>query len=460
MNVVRVRHCLLSLGTVRISLGLTMLAVSLLPALACRYNVRDVGFVDLGSEDYRLICYVSDRMEKADRDQIRNACLAALLDTNITPEIQTVSEDSDQWLTLSKELDLEGTPEATLPTAVLISPDLRRFRVPLRGGEALQDSLWDGLEALFDSPQRNEVMQKALSTYGVVVLLPGSDEALNNQARSAAKVAIEAVSERVLKNQLEKKIDQPPSLYELTGTLNREKALIWAMEMKEGLKEPQMAILYGRGRLIGSVLSGDRITNESVLAILGTIGLSCECGLDRSWMQGKMIPLRWDERTYAQTAKSLGFDPENPEVKIEISYILQKGESRRGARPTEATSPNLDLLIPSYGETWIKPQEGTLAIAIASSENGKQANKDNEGETPQVTTVSTEMTSPSSDEKAGSLISKTASDPGVDDSVQEIDASVEDSLSVVATIVMTGVAVGVMSLVGGLIFLLKSRRHR
>ena len=77
MNVVRVRHCLLSLGTVRISLGLTMLAVSLLPALACRYNVRDVGFVDLGSDDYRLICNDSDRMEKDDRDQIRNACMAA-----------------------------------------------------------------------------------------------------------------------------------------------------------------------------------------------------------------------------------------------------------------------------------------------------------------------------------------------------------------------------------------------
>ncbi len=31
-----------------------------LDALACRFNVRDVGFVDLGSEKYRLFIFIPD----------------------------------------------------------------------------------------------------------------------------------------------------------------------------------------------------------------------------------------------------------------------------------------------------------------------------------------------------------------------------------------------------------------
>ncbi len=430
MNVASMGQHVSGRGYKCLSAGLVVFAVTLLTALACRYNVRDVGFVDLGSEDYRLICYVHHQMAKVDQDSVRNTCLAALLDTNIAPEIQAMDASSDQWLSMAKELGLGGNPDATLPTAVLTSPNGRRLSVPLKSGEALQDSLWDGLEALFDSPQRNEIVRRALSTYGVVVLLPGSDEVLNNQARAAATEAIEAVSERVVKNQLEKKIDQPPSLYELTGKLDRERALIWAMEMKPSLKEPQVAILYGRGRLIGSVLSGDKIIKENLLAVLGTIGLSCECGLDRSWMQGKMIPLRWDEKTYTQTAKSLGFDPENPEVKIEISQILQKGESRRGAQPREATSPSLDLLIPSYGETWINPNQ---AAHPAETEHPEQ-------QSPQAAEnqASVQATSPT---------------------INKDDSSTDYSSNVSSTITAVVVGLCVISIGGGLIFLRRSKRH-
>jgi hypothetical protein len=36
-----------------------------------------------------------------------------------------------------------------------------------------------------------------------------------------------------------------------------------------------------------------------------------------------MLPVRWDEDIQAEAAKTLGFDPENPMVKMEISQILR-----------------------------------------------------------------------------------------------------------------------------------------
>ena len=46
-----------------------------------------------------------------------------------------------------------------------------------------------------------------------------------------------------------------------------------------------------------------------------------------TWPQGTRLPVRWDEQLHAQVAKSLGFDPDNPLVKIEVSRII----GRRGS---------------------------------------------------------------------------------------------------------------------------------
>jgi hypothetical protein len=40
-----------------------------------------------------------------------------------------------------------------------------------------------------------------------------------------------------------------------------------------------------------------------------------------------MLPARWDENLQAQAAESLGFDPENPTIKTEISWIIGRGTS-------------------------------------------------------------------------------------------------------------------------------------
>ena len=44
-------------------LGVLLACLLSVEALACRFNVRDVGFVDLGSEPYRLYIFVGDSMQ-------------------------------------------------------------------------------------------------------------------------------------------------------------------------------------------------------------------------------------------------------------------------------------------------------------------------------------------------------------------------------------------------------------
>ena len=100
--------------------------------------------------------------------------------------------------------------------------------------------------------------------------------------------------------------------------------------------------------MIGPVLSGERLSQSSVSAILSTIGLNCECGLDRKWMQGVMVPLKWDRDRKQEIAKQLGFNPESPEIRIEMSQILAKGGPGRGGNRSKIVGDTLDELLTGY----------------------------------------------------------------------------------------------------------------
>ena len=64
-------------------------------ALACRFNVRDVGFVDLGSDPYRLYIFVPENTPRADLEIIQSTAYATYLESNIKFEIQTPAKAAD-----------------------------------------------------------------------------------------------------------------------------------------------------------------------------------------------------------------------------------------------------------------------------------------------------------------------------------------------------------------------------
>ncbi len=317
-------------------------------AQACRFNVRDVGFVDLGSQPYKLYCYIDSRTPAELVTQIGDISLAALLDSNIEAEV--VNLDTAKGHPGLEFATLEEHPG--MPFAVLVSPEKRSLLIPLVApGEAPAESLWSAFESLYESTWRDEVMATVLETYGAVILLEGSDPTENQKARDAAEKSIATIAGLIRDKKLEKEIANPPRLHVLTREqAAKERVTLWSLGIDLDAPGAQMAMLYGRGRQIGRVLKGPQLNDRTVHAVMNTIGLSCECGLDRSWMQGAMLPLKWDEDVQQRIAKHLGFDPEDPAIKMEMSQILSKGGAGQGAR-IKVAQADIDTLLNNYSES-------------------------------------------------------------------------------------------------------------
>ena len=117
------------------------------------------------------------------------------------------------------------------------------------------------------------------------------------------------------------------------------------------MDKAHVVILYGRGRQMGPVLIEDAITEERLTSYLQVIGADCECGLDRSWMQGTMIPLLWSAEIQDEVSVSLGFDPENPRTKMEISMTVAKGQTNRVNGGSDTKNPDsVDKISFAYSE--------------------------------------------------------------------------------------------------------------
>jgi hypothetical protein len=89
--------------------------------------------------------------------------------------------------------------------------------------------------------------------------------------------------------------------------------------------EPVIAVMYGRGRLAGPVMTGSAIEVRETLAQLALVGESCECETDRKWLDERVIPYRWAVNDRELAAQRLGFDPESPLVRAEMVRIVSQG---------------------------------------------------------------------------------------------------------------------------------------
>ena len=136
---------------------------------------------------------------------------------------------------------------------------------------------------------------------------------------------IELVSSQM--DMMPKAISQPPVLVVINSkSFKHERFLLWSLALdSEEVSEPRAAVIYGRGRWIGPMFKGKEITKENLANVLFIIGQDCECGLDHRWLQGTMLPARWTNEMQAQVTENLGFDPESPMIKMEMSMIVRRG---------------------------------------------------------------------------------------------------------------------------------------
>ncbi len=306
--------------------------LTLLPqaSLACRYSVRDTGFVDLGADPYRLILETSPSTPARIRSDFEQAAAAVLLDANIRFSSQPAPADTPTRLAIhspdGRQLTLaEGNPDASSRADIV-----------------------DILERTASSPFRSRLLDDTLRAYAVIILVEGGNADANRRARITIDEAIAAIT-RILPS-LPKPVDTPPRLLTIpTSAIAAESVLVWGLGMQPTpTSDPRVAIVFGRGRRVGDPLEGGLITRTTLQDRLAIIGQDCECDLDRSSLQGPVIPSRWDTPRQSTAAQTLGFDPENPLIRAEISRIVIKGPAKPGAKKT--VSGAFDSLALGYSE--------------------------------------------------------------------------------------------------------------
>jgi hypothetical protein len=198
------------------------------------------------------------------------------------------------------------------------------------------------------------------------VLVEGTDATDNERVRAAIQNASAGIAK--LMPSMPKPVDVPPQLVTIPVTeQGAEAVLLWGLGFEPRLlPEARVAIVFGRGRRLGEPLEGALITRTVLQERLAMIGQDCECDLDRAWLKGPVLPGRWDRELQQLAAKTLGFDPENPMVRTEVSRIVLRGEGDK----TQSKKPTTALAL-GYSE------ESVDADATDSSAAGGNAAETN-----------------------------------------------------------------------------------
>ncbi|RPJ19671.1 MAG: hypothetical protein EHM35_20390, partial [Planctomycetaceae bacterium] len=205
---------------------LACLALHVQPAYGCRYNVREVGFIDVGVEAYRLFVYLPGDVSTDETVRLKETLDATLTDSDIRFEPVTVGADANH-----PAMEFVVTHGITsFPAAVLVSPDGQSIPLSLAGG-SLGQAVSSALDYVLHSPTRQEILEKAAECYGVVLLIEGSQPQGNTKAREVISTAVDRIREQL--DLLPKPIARPPEIVTLDHqSLDRERVLLWSLSLK------------------------------------------------------------------------------------------------------------------------------------------------------------------------------------------------------------------------------------
>lgn len=292
-------------------------------AAACKYTVRDVAFVTLHEQPYRFFIYAGDGSSALPPADALAAARPGLGDSNVVPEVIEGAAAPDSAAAQTAEvLELDQRP-----AIALAAPDGRAIRLSDSGVDALDaGSITEASRRITSSGKQLELRMLLLAGHhSVIVLHEGASEEHNADARRTAKSLIDEVEQAL--PSLPKPIHLPPALMTISqDDTQGERLFLWSLGIDdEEVEKTQLAIVFGRCRLLGPPMPIPGTNRQQILRRLAVVGQDCECELDRSVMRGQMIPHAWSSREEALAASMLGFDPGNPLVQVEIQRILSRG---------------------------------------------------------------------------------------------------------------------------------------
>jgi len=310
---------------------LLLTAIAFQPASACRYTVCEIGYAEFRIDHYRLLFFNDDDINDALVKSFSRTAHGALLDANVKMEIIDVNQNpEDTVMTYYK-----AYKKAHEALVVLVAPDGRAYPFELSTEMSkFNDSVWGLLEAVVSSPLRKQIKNEIIQSFAIVLFVEGDNANANTSVLNEIRGAIEGITD--MQNSMPKPFENPPQLIVITkDQIKNEQVLLWSLGWnQEHGGMPAAAVLYGRGRMMGRLLSGELLRKEYIYNLMTIVGADCECGLDRTWILGSMMPLRWDRKNRKDVVKWHQFDAENPTVKAEMSQILSLSPGKAGRAGT------------------------------------------------------------------------------------------------------------------------------
>ena len=338
---------------------------------ACKYTVRDVAFVDLGEMPYRLFVVTKNSDSVALASALKIAADSVLANANVTVELADVGKTLDH-----PAAEFAARAGVTkYPVAVLVSPDDRAMRLDWQlSADTTAEQLSPRFRDLATSPRRTEIFDKVLDVHSVILVVDGKDEKVNRETTALAENAIPQVKDAL--EFMPKPMKHPPHMIHFTQEeAQRESILLWSLGVDLSDSAPtQIALVFGRGRQLGPVLRFPADEPRQFMRSLAFVGQDCECGLDRRWMQGQMIPHLWTNQDETLAMQKLNFDPGNALVKAEIDRILARGPGSRpgGQRDVEQS----ELMFPALGYQEIvlfdEPKDDQPVESVAADDEPQQ----------------------------------------------------------------------------------------
>lgn len=319
---------------------LVVLALLLLPAVgasACEYCVREVGFVPLNDEPFRVVIAVPPDTSDAERDRLLAEARAALGPGNVVVSVGSPEEGG-------LFADAARQSGGALPASVVQEPGGRTH--PLlpfaTDSESPGDALVRSIGSVTHSRARDGLAAALIDGFATVLIVEGTDEGANAAARELAEQAIQRIN--AVKSGFDRVIEVGPALRVITAEeRGAEHWLLWSLGIDSGEEPmPSVAVLYGKGRRLGDVLTGNTLTDDRLFTLLSYVARDCECDLDRGWLYGTTIPLVWDDALRRRVYDALGFDPESAATRAAVARILERGPGTPGSGGANARDPFLE----------------------------------------------------------------------------------------------------------------------
>ena len=255
-------------------------------SIACRYTVCEIGYSDFGTDNYKLILFNDSDVSANSVSVFTKTTYAALLDANIeTSVINVLTELGTEELKHYKSFK-----KGEQPLAILVSPEGDALPFNLKKEEAqFTESVWELLEEVTSSLIRIQIINSIVQSYAVVLFVEGENTDENKKALKEINISVEEITS--IQEKMPKPFENPAEIITLKkDEIKNERVLLWSLGWKDEYNgKPVAAILYGRGRLMGQVLTGDLLQKKYLNNLLTLVGADCECGLDRSWILGRMM---------------------------------------------------------------------------------------------------------------------------------------------------------------------------